>query len=129
MNTFNEYQEFTKSLATYNEEVWLYFKLGPERHEIHLNGMYPILALAEEAGEVAGKLAKYIRKSATKDITKEHLAILREDLKKELGDVAYQLSEAARQIGCTLQEIIDGNVEKLTDRKERGVIVGEGDNR
>lgn len=120
MKTFNEYQEFTKSLAVYNTAVFASIK---GVHDEYMSYMYPVLALAEEAGEVAGKVAKYMRKQDTDYET------LRSNVGKELGDVAYQLSEAARQFGFTLQQIIDMNVDKLTDRKDRGVLVGEGDNR
>lgn len=127
MKTFNEYQEFTQSLAAYNEAVWLHnvYKADNVSEIQGMQFMYPLLGLAEEAGEVAGKVAKFIRKSRTEvDFLK-----LREDVKKELGDVAYQLSETARQFGWTLQDVIDGNVEKLSDRKDRGVLIGEGDDR
>lgn len=123
MQTFNQYQEFTRSLAVYNEDVSLFVDAGTT--EVGLSFMYPVLALAEEAGEVAGKVAKYVRKSKTE----LNYSKLRKDVLKELGDVAYQLSETARQFGLTLQEVIDANVEKLTDRQERGVLVGEGDDR
>lgn len=43
--TINEYQEKAVSFAQYGG-----------------NAMYPALGLAEEAGEVAGKVAKFIRK-------------------------------------------------------------------
>lgn len=129
MQTFNEYQEFTKSLAVYNEDVSAIIPMAhpsssnPYLHEEPLPFAYPVLALAEEAGEVAGKVAKYIRKKDT-----NYLA-LRTAVAKELGDVAYQLSEAARMFDFTLQDIIDMNVAKLTDRADRGVLVGEGDDR
>lgn len=129
MRTFNAYQDFTKSLACYNEDVWLEFPIESElggTAVLNLQYMYPVLALAEEAGEVAGKVAKYVRKSASLE---PDFGQLRTDVLKELGDVAYQLSEVARQFGFTLQEVIDANVSKLTDRQERGVLVGEGDNR
>lgn len=124
MQTFNEYQQFTKSLAQYNTNVNMHNPMtrGMEK----LDYIYPILACAEEAGEVAGKVAKFIRKSLTQQVDYE---ALRQDLKKELGDLQFQVSEAARMLGFTLQEIIDGNVEKLQDRVERGVLIGEGDNR
>lgn len=122
--TFAEYQEFTASLAVYNENLCAYVDTGEGwLHEESLHYLYPVLALAEEAGEVAGKVAKYVRKSDTDYNT------LREVVKLELGDVLYQLSEAARQFGYTLDEIAEGNVAKLMDRKDRGVLVGEGDNR
>lgn len=124
MKTLNEYQEFTKSLAAYNEAAWLHYT-APNRGIVGMPWAYPAFGLAEEAGEVCGKIAKFIRKSKTEaDVEK-----LRTDIGKELGDVLYQLSETARQFGFTLQEIADMNVEKLTDRKERGVLVGEGDDR
>ena len=121
LKTFNEYQEFTKSLAVYNTVIWATTEIDSAEESLHY--LYPVLALAEEAGEVAGKVAKYVRKQDT------DYQALRAAVGKELGDVAYQLSETARQFGYSLQEIIDMNVEKLTDRKERGVLVGEGDNR
>lgn len=124
MQTFNQYQEFTKSLAAYNDDVVLFIDNGAG--EIAMPYMYPALALSEEAGEVAGKIAKYIRKSKTEYVSYDDL---RAAIGKELGDVAYQLSETARQFGYSFQDIIDMNVEKLTDRKERGVLIGEGDNR
>lgn len=124
MQTFNQYQEFTKSLAVYNDDVVLFIDNGTG--EIAMPYMYPALALSEEAGEVAGKIAKYIRKSKTEYVSYDDL---RAAIGKELGDVAYQLSETARQFGYSFQDIIDMNVENLTDRKERGVLIGEGDNR
>lgn len=124
METFNEYQAFTKSLATYNEAIEMFVE--GEGYSEQLNYLYPVLAIAEEAGEVAGKLAKYVRKSLNNEVDSVQL---RQDVGKELGDLLYQLSEAARQFDYTLQEIAEMNVFKLTDRAERGVIVGEGDNR
>lgn len=129
MNSFQEYQAFTESLAAYNESGQLYPAAGDP---MPMPWLYPALALAEEAGEVAGKVAKFVRKS--KDFTDNTTADiagvqLRIDVAKELGDVLYQLSETARQFGLTLEEVAYGNVMKLSDRKERGVIVGEGDNR
>lgn len=119
MQTFKQYQEFTKSKAKYNEEV--FYKIGEEYHQAPWT--YPAMALAEEAGEVAGKIAKYVRKKDT-DVN-----ALRDAVGKELGDTLYQLSETARMFGYTLQEIVDMNVAKLDDREVRGVLIGEGDNR
>lgn len=119
MNEFNTYQAFTESLACYNEDV--FYKINDEYHRAPWT--YPATALAEEAGEVSGKIAKYVRKSDTDFQT------LRTAVAKELGDVLYQLSETARQFGFRLSEIADLNIEKLIDRQERGVLIGTGDNR
>ena len=126
IESFNDYQNFTHSLAVYNEDVELIIKNDDEAFvSLPMTYTYPVLALAEEAGEVAGKLAKFIRKSKG---GVDPLA-LRDMVVKELGDVLYQVSETARQFEITLQDVVDVNVHKLTDRQDRGVIVGEGDNR
>lgn len=128
MITFREYQEFTEYMARYNTDVVAMLPTKSKENnlnykEIQLPMIYPVLALAEEAGEVAGKLAKFVRKYG------DNVEELRKVIKPELGDVLYQLSETARMCGFTLQEIAESNVDKLTDRNERGVLIGEGDNR
>lgn len=103
------------------------------------NPMYPALGLAEEAGEVCGKIAKYIRKhnGVTPTGEYEHLAgtdledyiAFTAKLRKELGDVLWMVAELCTVYGLDMNDVMAGNIEKLADRKERGVIVGEGDNR
>lgn len=82
--------------------------------------LYPVLGLAEEAGEVVGKVAKAIRKDKPVD---------REALKKELGDVLWQLAAVATTFDLDLFDIAVSNIAKLEDREYRGVIIGEGDDR
>lgn len=121
--TTEEYQNFTQGKAVYNTDVYaeVLDPEVPEVVEVDLGFIYPVLALAEEAGEVAGKVAKYIRKGSN------NYAELRGQVLPELGDVAYQLSEAARQFGFTLDDVLSYNMEKLNGRAARGTIVGEGD--
>lgn len=80
---------------------------------------YPLLALGEEVGEVLGKFAKYQRDGV----------IDMEAVKKELGDVLWQLSALCYEAKIPLQEVAYANLEKLADRHKRGVIGGSGDNR
>lgn len=129
MQTFTEYSSFAAALAKYNNKAVLF--PGAEAQWIQLPFLYPVLALNEEAGEVAGKVAKWVRKSATQtyEEANEAFEVLREDVKKELGDVLYSVAETARQFGFSLQDVVDLNEAKLSDRAERGVLVGEGDNR
>jgi NTP pyrophosphatase (non-canonical NTP hydrolase) len=101
--TFDEYQTEAHSFASYGDRE-----------------IYPVLALAEEAGEVVGKFAKAIRKGVDVDI---------DAIKKELGDVLWNVAEIATILDIDLEEIAIGNIVKLSDREDRGVIVGEGDNR
>lgn len=103
--TITEYHEFVKSMKVY-----------PEQHAI----VYPTLGIAGEAGEVAEKVKKWLRGDRQLD---------KELLLKELGDVQWYISSLADDLGFTLQDVIDTNYQKLSDRKERGVVKGSGDER
>jgi NTP pyrophosphatase (non-canonical NTP hydrolase) len=84
---------------------------------------YLIPALAEEAGEVCGLYAKHVRAG----LPDHHID--KGKLKKELGDVLWNISCIAAYHGMSLQDVADANIAKLTDRKERNVIQGEGSDR
>lgn len=86
--------------------------------------IYPALGLAGEVGEVMGKMSKIFRDRDGK-LNQESVA----ELKKELGDVLWFLSETASSLDLTLEEIAQENIAKLADRYARGVICGDGDNR
>ena len=121
---FASYQEFTNSVATYNRDVYAFVENAQgDKDGVHMPWTYPVHALAEEAGEVAGKIAKFIRKYGVDTFE------LREMVKKELGDALYQISQTAYEFDIPLEEIAEGNVEKLKDRKARGVLIGDGDDR
>ncbi len=53
----------------------------------------------------------------------------REALKSELGDVLWYVSQVCTELGIELDEVAQGNIEKLLDRLERGKIKGDGDSR
>lgn len=82
------------------------------------------LGLAGEGGEVADKIKKIIR-----DKESDPNAIDKDDIKKELGDVLWYIAVFAEELGLSLQDIADTNVEKLKSRKLRNTIAGSGDNR
>ena len=108
--TLNEYQELAIVSAV---------KMKPFDAII-----YRTLGLTGEAGEVAEKLKRIIREknSLISDDDKVEIA-------KELGDVLWYTQGLAHALGFTLEEIGQMNIQKLTDRKKRGVIKGSGDNR
>lgn len=85
---------------------------------------YPALGLASEAGEVAGKVKKVLR-DRDGDFGEEQIAAIRD----ELGDVLWYVATLAADLGLKLDEIAEGNVEKLRSRLERGTIKGDGDQR
>ena len=86
------------------------------------NISYPALGLAEEAGEVAGKIAKMMRD----DIK---LADQKEKIEAEMGDVLWMLAALAHDCGISLEVVAEKNMEKLAARQKAGTLHGEGDNR
>lgn len=103
------------------------------------NPMYPALGLSEEAGEACGKVAKFIRKHGGIDpmtaryelenkvtIMDDELKF-RNDLSKELGDVMWMVAELCTNYGLDMGEVMAENIEKLADREDKGLIIGEGD--
>lgn len=88
------------------------------------NYIYPTLGLTGEAGEVADKIKKIIRDDKGV-LTNEK----REALKGELGDVLWYLASLSRELGFTLDEVAEHNINKLASRHIRGKISGSGDDR
>jgi len=86
---------------------------------------YPLLALAEETGEVLGKVAKLVR--GDPKMTKLSKAEFDELLVKELGDVLFNIAAICTTRGLSLDYVANANIAKLTDRRERNQIKGEGD--
>ncbi|MCR5764785.1 MAG: nucleoside triphosphate pyrophosphohydrolase family protein [Treponema sp.] len=109
--SINDYQERAHETADY---------LGMENGDYR----YPVMGLSEEAGEVSGKFAKAVRDS-NGIIDGER----REAIKKELGDVCWFVAEIATILDLKLEDVMQGNLDKLASRKARGVIHGSGDNR
>jgi len=107
---FNDYQTKSRKTAGYPD-------IG---HPV----IYPTLGLANEAGEVAGKIKKVFRDKGG-EINEE----TRQALKAELGDVLWYVAQVATELDLTLGEVAEYNIAKLYDRLERGKIQGEGDNR
>ena len=84
----------------------------------HYNG----LAIAEEAGEICGKIKRYYRDNLPLEEVKKYI-------KKEGGDLLWELCGILTEFELTLEEVAEANLEKLRDRAARGVISGSGDNR
>lgn len=97
------------------------------------NHAYMLTGFVGEVGELFGKIAKGIRKEKTEFIDNRLVDGFSEseihDIKSELGDCAWFVAGIAKTMGWTLEEVCQENLDKLADRKRRGVISGNGDNR
>jgi NTP pyrophosphatase (non-canonical NTP hydrolase) len=98
MFAFDAYQTWTDTTAVYPYEQ---------------RRLYPLLGLAEEAGEVLGVVKKAIRNDEELPVDK---------LRDELGDTLYYLARVAKEHGLTLSEVALRNIEKLEERKQHGKL-------
>ncbi len=111
--TLDDYQVHARSTALY-----------PKAARV----LYPTLKLAGEAGEVAEKLGKMMRDEGYLPGASLSSAQL-DALAKELGDVLWYVANLAADLGLSLEDVGQRNLDKLASRKERGVIHGSGDDR
>lgn len=107
--TLNQYQEEALKTAIY-----------PEDKKI----IYPTLGLTGEAGEVAEKVKKVIR-----DNNQEFTDEKKRQIALEISDVLWYCATLSHDLGYTLEEIGQMNVDKLASRQQRNKIGGSGDER
>ena len=101
------------------------------------NFSYMFLNLVGEVGEFASKVAKHIRKenisiggsvnNLIPECDLKEWESYEEELKKEAGDILWQLSGVCSVLGWSLEEIAQMNLDKLAARKVAGTIDGNGD--
>jgi NTP pyrophosphatase (non-canonical NTP hydrolase) len=92
---FKEYQQKAVSTAIY-----------PRKHKI----IYPALGLGDEAGEVLGKIKKWLRG----DDDKEKLSQERKEaIADEMGDVLWYLAALSRDLNVSLDDVAKNNLKKL----------------
>ena len=77
---------------------------------------YLTLGLSGEAGEIANKAKKLIRDGDN--------PAKRAEITKELGDVCWYIAVLAQELGVNLGRVMEDNLEKLADRKARGIASG-----
>lgn len=96
--TVNEYQRL--AMTTLNPAL--------DRKEVLINS---VMGLCGESGEAIDIVKKWLAQGH--ELDKARLA-------KELGDVAWYLAEAATALDIPLEEIFQGNLEKLKKRYPEG---------
>ncbi len=121
--TLNEYQQAAITTCTPTAE----------------NFAYMMLNLVGEVGELSSKVAKSIRKGNATFNANNNLYDARsiDDIDPELdaamraeaGDVLWQIAGLCHVMGWNLEDVAQQNLDKLRDRQQREVIVGDGDNR
>ena len=107
--TINEYQEGALRTAIY-----------PESRRI----IYPTLGLTGEAGEVADKVKK-VNRDNNDEFTDER----KQQIALELGDVMWYAATLAHDLGYSLDEMCQMNLDKLASRMQRNKLHGSGDER
>lgn len=96
--TINDYQRL--AMKTLNPEL--------DKKDVLING---VMGLCGESGEAIDIVKKWLAQGHQLD--KERLA-------KELGDIAWYLAETAYALDLPLEDILRGNIEKLTKRYPEG---------
>jgi NTP pyrophosphatase (non-canonical NTP hydrolase) len=120
----NDYQNFASATAIYPDQG-----TGSDRAIA-----YTLLGLAGEAGETCNKWKKWYRDedAVYREPDGDPQGVrdyYRDAISEEIGDLLWYLAQAAREIGYSLQEIANLNLEKLKDRQERDQLTGSGDKR
>lgn len=94
----NEYQQL--AMATLNPEL--------EKRDVLINS---VMGLCGEAGEAIDIVKKWMAQGHALD---------KEQLVKELGDIAWYLAEAATALDMPLEDILQANIDKLKYRYPKG---------
>ena len=88
------------------------------------NYIYPALGITSESGEVAGKVKKIVRDKGGLMSEQD-----KKEIGKELGDTLWYISQLATELGLSLNDLAEENINKLQSRQQRGTLPGDGDNR
>lgn len=97
----NEYQKL--AMTTLNPAL--------DQKDVLINS---VMGLCGEAGEAIDIVKKWLAQGH--ELNKEALI-------KELGDVAWYLAEAATALDVPLNQVLEGNIEKLKKRYPQGFSV------
>ena len=96
--TVNEYQK--EALATLNPAL--------SKKDVLING---VMGLCGESGEAIDIVKKWLAQGHELD---------RQKLAKELGDIAWYLAETAYALDLPLEDVFQGNLDKLRKRYPQG---------
>lgn len=105
--TINEYQKL--AMTTLNPAL--------DKKDVLING---VMGLCGESGEVIDVVKKWLAQGHE---------LNREKILAELGDVAWYLAEVAYALDTPLEEVLEGNINKLKKRYPEGFDTDKSINR
>lgn len=121
--SITEYQEACKQTAIYRDGIDRAFhEIG--YLDVWLGIAYCAGKLNGEAGEIAEEVFKALRDDSAV-ITDER----KEKIFKEIGDVCWYTAMMCNELGFKLEDVMDFNIAKLHDRRERDALSGSGSDR
>ena len=103
----SEYQKL--AMRTLNPKI--------PKDEVLING---VMGLCGESGEVIDLVKKYLYQGHELD---------KEKISKELGDVMWYVAEICEALNISLDEVMQGNIDKLQKRFKDGFTTSESINR
>ena len=111
MKNIDDYQTTTNTSKLYDVVV---------DHAI----VYPALGLSGEVGEFHEKIKKIFRDKGGQMTEAD-----KQGLKLELGDIMWYVVVCAQTLGFKMSDVLEANLNKSEDRRQRNKVKGEGDNR
>ncbi len=93
---------------TYQRQAMATLNPALNKKDVLINS---VMGLCGESGEAIDIVKKWLAQGH--ELDKEHLV-------KELGDIAWYLAEAATALDLSMEEILQGNIDKLKKRYPEG---------
>ena len=112
------------SFADYQTRDWATAQYPEKGRGSLMSTSYAVLGAAGEGGELANKWKKVLR-----DAYGVLTPPAKEAMLGEIGDNLWYLAALCTELGVTLEEVAQANLDKLASRQARGVVSGSGDNR
>jgi len=98
------------------------YQTAAAEYALYEDVMYPVASLMVEAAELADLFIKPLLRG-------DEDAINRKEVISEAGDVLWNLANLLADFDVSLEHVAQYNLQKLEDRKARGVIKGSGGSR
>jgi NTP pyrophosphatase (non-canonical NTP hydrolase) len=94
--------------------------LAPSRAD--LSPIQLVLLMSADAGEIAGKVSKVIRDGRA-------IATIRQHQIEKLASILIGMAALAAHAGISIEIVMSTNLAKLSARKSKGTLTGDGDKR